>query len=179
MNKKNKAFTIVELLVAISIISIIALGANNISFKSISDKQSLEIFNNKIISEIERIRNNSLIGKGIGVNLDVPKTWRIDFSTSGSGVINTNYRLTDSSPWVLENSIPMEKFSINGVSCVDVNGTEHPLNNTQTGSIIFEGGKYRLSGTCLTTQGSLKINSFNRGYDYNIEFDVVSGIIKR
>ena len=61
MNKNNNAFTIIELLVAIVIVIIITLSGSNIAFRAISDKQNLEISTNKIISEIERIRNNSLI----------------------------------------------------------------------------------------------------------------------
>jgi len=179
MNKKNKAFTIVELLVAIAIITIISLWANSISFKSVSDKQWLEIFNNKIISEIERVRNNSLIWKGIWANLDVPKTWRIDFSTSWSWILNTNYRLTDISPWILDSSLPMDKFSINWVTCINVAWTLFPLTTTETWSIIFEWWKYKLWWNCIDSQSSIKISTLNRWFNYEIEFDVVSWIIKR
>ena len=72
MNKNNNAFTIVELLVAIVVVIIITLSWSNIAFRAISDKQNLEISTNKIISEIERVRNNSLIWKGIWTNLEVP-----------------------------------------------------------------------------------------------------------
>lgn len=178
MNKNNKAFTIIELLIAITVITIVTLGWSNIQFRSISNKQSLEISTNKIISEIERIRNNSLIWKGIWINIDVPKMWRIDFSTSWSWAIKTNYT-NDWTNWIIDNSMTIDKFSINKVKCINVNWIETNLNNTQTWSIFFEWWKYKLWSDCNTLNSSIMIETFYKWHTKNIEFDIISWIIKR
>ena len=177
MNKKNKAFTLIELLVAITLVTIIILWANNISFKNISDKQKLEIFNNKIISEIERVRNNSLIWKWIWANLLVPPEWKIEFSKSWSWKIITSYSWATR---VINNSISNDWFEIRKISCMPVNWIEYILNNTQTWTIIFKWWKYKLWWACTeNNHSSIIIKTFNKWFDYDIEFDTISWIIKR
>ncbi|MCH2189067.1 prepilin-type N-terminal cleavage/methylation domain-containing protein, partial [Candidatus Gracilibacteria bacterium] len=63
---KKTGFTLVEILVAISVLAIIILGVSNIQLKSISDGQRVESFAYRIVNHYELIRNNALIGKGIG-----------------------------------------------------------------------------------------------------------------
>ena len=58
---KKKAFSLIELLIVIVIIGILILGSNFLSFNKISDKQELEIKTIRVISQIEEIRNNSLL----------------------------------------------------------------------------------------------------------------------
>lgn len=64
MNKKNNfAFTLIEIMVAITIIAIIISFMRNINFTKISNEQKSERFANKIISKIEEARNNSATWK--------------------------------------------------------------------------------------------------------------------
>lgn len=179
MNKNNNAFTIIELLVAIVVVIIITLSGSNIAFRAISDKQNLEISTNKIISEIERIRNNSLIWKWIWTNLIVPKTWKIDFSSSWSWVIKTNYT-NDWTNWILNNNIPVNKFEINKVICINVDGTNtQELLDSQTWSIIFEWWKYKLWWDCPNLYSRIKIETKNKSVFKYLEFDVINWLIKR
>jgi len=48
-------------MVAIAIIGIIALWATSFNFNKVSNGEKLKIFNNNIVSNIETIRNNSLM----------------------------------------------------------------------------------------------------------------------
>jgi len=71
MRRKNHkaAFTLAELLVTISIITILALGISNVNFARLSQNQQVSIEAIKISNLIEEARNNALIGKGIWENL--------------------------------------------------------------------------------------------------------------
>ncbi|MDD2907092.1 MAG: hypothetical protein PHH98_00480 [Candidatus Gracilibacteria bacterium] len=181
INKNINAITVMELLVAITVIGILAIGALNVNFKYTSDKQKLEIFTNKITSEIERIRNNSLIGKGIGINLIVPPEWKIEFNNGWNGTSSGNIITSYSgATWIQENVIIIDKgFGINNISCLDVNGNAIILNTTETGTIIFEGGKYKLSGDCPNNYSNIEIENTYNGNTGSINFDVVSGLIKK
>lgn len=90
-SKNKNAFTIVELMVIISIITIIAIWWSQINLNRLSSKQKLEIFNNKIVNLIETTRNNSLLWKWIWNNFIVPDSWRIDLSESNSWTIISSY----------------------------------------------------------------------------------------
>ncbi|MDD3145645.1 MAG: prepilin-type N-terminal cleavage/methylation domain-containing protein [Candidatus Gracilibacteria bacterium] len=184
INKNINGFTIIELLVAIAIVVTIVIGSNNISFKYVSDKQNLEIFTNKVISEIERIRNNSLIGKGIGTNLDVPEKWKIEFNsgwngTSSGNIVSSYY---DGTSWINENNLKMDKLiEIKKVKCIDVNGVISSLTSSQTGAILFEGGKYSLTGSvfCPSNYSNIEIETMSKLFTGSINFDIVTGLIKR
>lgn len=184
INKKNNGFTIVELLVAISITIIIILWSSNINFKYISNKQNLEIFTNKIISEIERIRNNSLIWKWIWTILIVPKQWKIEFNswwnwTSSWNVITSYYSW---STWIQENKLIIDKnFALKNINCIAVDWTITTLTTAQTWAILFEWWKYSLtwSISCQSKFSNIEIETFSKWYSWSINFDVVSWLIKK
>lgn len=90
-NKKLFWFTLVELVLVIAIIWILAIWVSQISFTSLSDKENLEKFTNKIISNFEEVRNYSLIWKWIWTNLDNPIKWKIEISNSWSWNISSYY----------------------------------------------------------------------------------------
>ena len=102
--KKQKipGFTLIELMIVISLISIVILSASNINFKKISDKQKLEGFFYQIKTNIETTTNNALIWKAVKLPSDsmiVPKLWRIDFNSDWNWTIKTYY----SEDWTIFN----------------------------------------------------------------------------
>lgn len=60
----KKWFTLVELLVVIALIMIILLWMNSWNFNKLSNEQRAEKFANRIISEIEELRDNMISWKG-------------------------------------------------------------------------------------------------------------------
>lgn len=176
----KKAFTLIEILVWMSIIWVIVLTSRNIAFKNMSDNQKIEIFNNKIISEIEKVRNDSLIWKSIWASLNIPQAWKIDFSRNSWWRILTSYTM-DWSTWIQTNSIPIENLSnINDISCINVdNSLTTNLSTTQTWSIIFEKWKYRLAWDCPNNYTNLWIRVHSKWYYRDFSFDTISWIIKR
>ena len=138
--KIKKAFTLIELMISISIIGIILLSTTSIDYNRLSQTQQLEIFTNNIKSNFEKIRNNSLSWKWIWVNLDIPKRWKIDYWNTGSWIIQiSTYNWTIWSP---NESIDFDNiFYISQIKCWEIN--ELPSNYDQldanwTWTIIFE-----------------------------------------
>ncbi len=86
MIKKGKnilsGFTLIEVLVVISIIAVMAVGVSNINWNRLTDKQKVTILKNRVISDIETIRNNALFGKWVTVDLIVPEQWNIAISNN-------------------------------------------------------------------------------------------------
>jgi len=136
MNYKKKAFTLIELMVWISIIAIITLWVLKLYSNNIPDKQKLDLFTNKIVWIIDIVKNYSLVWKWIWINLDTPKYFKIELSTWS--YIKTYYNTWSSE--VLYNEMTINPFNefykINSLKCkkLDLSG-EESINNI---SIIFE-----------------------------------------
>jgi len=179
MNKNiNKNwFTLIELLVGISIITILVLWWSNIAYRNISDKQKLEIFNNRIIWEIEEVRNNSMIWKWIWTNLTVPPEWKIEFSRNSWWKIITSYSWAT---WTEYKNIEMDNFiNISSISCKNISWTTQNLTATQTWTIIFKWWKYSLWWNCPSTYSNITIQTYSKWFYNNVAFDTISWLIKK
>lgn len=119
------AFTLVEVLVGITIISIIALWATRMNFNQLSHKQEVEIAIVKIVNIAEELRNNALVGKAIlnGWNLEAPWGWKLHLT---NGAILTSYY---SILWDFSDEINLPDlnwswstpFSIQNIECQNIN----------------------------------------------------------
>jgi len=113
--KNNKAFTLIELIVWITIMWILAFAISNIDFNRLSNKQKLELFAWKIKTTYETIRNNSLAWRWIWTNLEIPSKRTINFSLNNSWTIlwkaydKTNI-LLDSNFLLMPNNIIIESI---------------------------------------------------------------------
>lgn len=180
MNKKinSNAFTLIELLVWISIIGIILLGTSNINFNSSTNRQKLEIFNNHISAEIERVRNNALIWKWVWVSLTVPEEWKIDFSTNNSWTIITSYL---SWTWIQDKNFNFTEWrTLSNIKCIELNwASEYILPSTETWTIIFEWWSYNLGPDCWTYNSKLEIETSYKWLNKTVNFDTVNWLIKK
>ena len=154
--KKGKtAFTLIELMVWISILSIIIMGASNIDYNRLSQKQRLEIFTNNIKSEFERIRNNSLAWKWVWVSLNIPETWQVDYSLSNSWtIISKAYSWTN----ILsaENILFQNRLHISKIRCLKLDLTEnYIIPNTETGSLIIKWSHIKLWWNCTNNTSKI------------------------
>lgn len=93
MKKVIKAFTLLEIMIVITLIWIIIIWATNINFNSLSDTQRVDWFFYKIKNNIETIKNNVLIWREVyhEWNTIVSNKWQIDFNNSWSWSIKTYY----------------------------------------------------------------------------------------
>jgi len=64
-----------------------AIAISNINFNRLSSKQKLDNFVWKVKTNLEDIRNNALLWKGVWNNLEIPAKWKIHFSTNNSWTI--------------------------------------------------------------------------------------------
>jgi len=114
---KNKAFTLIELIVWITIIWILAFAISNMDFNRLSSSQKLDIFAWKIRSTYENIRNNALAGKWIWTNLVIPKYWKLNISKNNSWTITTEaYDNSDNIIYTWSLFVPKD-YEINSIKC--------------------------------------------------------------
>jgi len=175
----NKAFTVIELLVVIAVIIIMVLWATNMNFNSTTNKQKLEIFTNKVISQIETVRTNDLVGKAEldWSELEIPDRWFIEVSTAWLWKLTTkierNSNIENFSELFME-----EWFSIDEVWCDLPNWTSY--NTTNTWTIVFEKWNYSLRWiNCETWETTLSIKTGFRWVQNTISFDTLNWLIKK
>lgn len=61
----RKAFTLVELIVVIAVMLIVMLNLRTVDFNRLNDWQKLDLFVNKIVTDIEILRNDELMWKSL------------------------------------------------------------------------------------------------------------------
>jgi len=185
--KKNKVglfwFTLIELLVAIAIIGILALSSTNLNFNKISNKQKLINYNNKIISNIEAIRNNSLMWRGMWMSLNIPNSWRIDFSKSWSWKILTSYS------WGIiyteYNTIFSGWYYLDTIKCFDILWTEldsFTWNTLWTGILFISWDNITWSGSsnCNNIRNKkLEIITWYKNFTWSILINTVNWLVQK
>ncbi|MBB1564907.1 hypothetical protein HG430_002600 [Candidatus Gracilibacteria bacterium] len=173
MRKKIKnAFTIIELVVVITLIIIIVFGLNSLNFGKLSDLQKSDIFSNKIIGELENVRNDALVGKGI---LDSTEKftsiqkWKVEIDKN-TGTITIKATPLNGTERELRKVIKSDKENIHKLSCV---GGEEDLQKLE---INFTGDKIDFSNC---TKSQIKIVTEFNGDKNTISMDRISGLIKK
>ncbi len=143
--KKLKAFTLIELIVWISIILIFAIWIININFNYIWDKEKDIWLARQIISWIETVRNNALIWRWIQDwnNIFVPDQWKISLTphTNSSDMMKIFYLTWTEFKEYNTFHIKEEKdIMINSLKRIVRNWSEiwNSIETTDTVDIIFE-----------------------------------------
>lgn len=174
-NKDKLAFTLIELLIVITITMIIIIWSSRVNFNFSTDKSRLESFKNKIVAQIETVRTNDLVWKGIWINLITPEKWEMNFSNTSSGEIEIFYS-TDWNNSVSYNDMIIEDFYyIENVKCTNVSWS---YIDEDSWIIVFEKWNYSLSGSCLG-YSEIEINIWYKSIKDSIDFDTVNWLIKR
>lgn len=179
LQKTKWAFTLIELMVAIAIMSIIIIWAANIDYNKLNQKQELEIFTNNIKSDFERIRNNSLVWKWIWTDLVIPEKWVIKYSKSNSWTI-----ITTSYNWATilnsENKLFKKNMSISAIRCLRLDWSEdYIIPISETGSLIIEWNNIKLKWDCFTsTSKILELTISNRIDTKIIEINSLNWLVE-
>lgn len=144
-----KGFTLIEILLVMTISIIFLLSMQNISFFKTKDKENMELFKNNIVTKYETIRNFALTWRGIWINLDTPNSWRIDFST-WANILTTTYL-----SWTTWNNFNETNFIDNdpkkkilSINCLKIDSSTTSNLNISTWSIIFRWDILTLSWWC-------------------------------
>lgn len=160
MNKQNsiRAFTLIELIVWITIIIILLLWTTQIDFNRLSQKQELEILTNNIKSNFEILRNNSLSWKWIWTSLIVPDSWMFEISNSNSWTVANSY-LSWGTWYNYENQLIFKNWLyISWLKCLELDKTlDDDLLSTWTWWIIFKWWNLTLTWSCNTISEDAKI----------------------
>jgi hypothetical protein len=156
MKKFKLWFTLLDITVGIALIWIIIIWVIKLNFNSLSNKQRLDWFFYKIKTNIETVRNNTLIWKILkdSDKIIISEKWQIDFNNSGSGVIKTYYYNNN---WIKKdfsnyNIIPEKHYSIS-TKCAKLDNSSEEL-LTSTWNIMIEW--WNLSFTWWWSCGSTK-----------------------
>ncbi len=187
MKNKNdlsrKAFTIIELLVVIVIISILVIWLSNIDFKWQKDKEELEKRVNKVISIFEEIQTNSLLWKS-QKNYEVPTKRKITFATWANNEFILEKFYLSWTTWNNINKTILKKpwFFVTNFYCSELNDSTSTWSFSWTWEIIFEWKNLYLSGSteCIKHEyQKLEINFRLKDFTKKIIFNTLSGNIEK
>jgi len=182
MIKSSHWFTLVELVVVITLIGILIVWASNINFNPQIDRQNAEMFTNNVFTNIETIRNNSLLGKWIWswAILTHPKKWTVNINSNATGSIYATYT---------SGSIrPVESFSVDFINqyskiaelkCESIDGV-----NSSTGNSIqidFSWNTLSFTGNtwCTSDKKILKIKTQYKNFDKTIKINSITWLIEK
>jgi len=146
----NKAFTLVEILVIITIIAIIIIWSNSMNFNKWRDREELELLKNSVVSKFETVRNNSMMWKWIWTDLDHPTQVKITFST-WSDIMKTEYKTWATFVNDTENTIIDATLvkSISKINCQKIDWTIITwLWNISSWVVLIEWDKLTLTWWC-------------------------------
>lgn len=175
--KHIHGFTLIEMIVVITLIGIFTLGITNIDFSRLSVRQKHEIFTNDIITNIETVRNFAFQGKGIGASLETPDQWSIEISANGNGAILTQYSWGINGIYEPTSFVVPNGYEITNLLCTDLerNSVE---NISGTGTIIFTNTTASLIW-CDPRLKVMELTAQHSGYSHTIEINTINGIIQK
>lgn len=179
MKKKSikKAFTLVELLVVIAIIAILFGAWSQLKLNNIWDSNKLTIFNNKIITQFETIRNNSLLGKWINSSIWVPDAWKITYSTTASWIITPSYLSGTWIDYTIDILETEDHYEISDINCLDI--TQTPINTNITGAeLIISWNTFTLTWACTWSSKILEFTTQFRTDTEKIQINTLNWLIE-
>lgn len=177
MKKKIMAFTLIEILLVISIIWMMTLWVSRLYMNVNSDKQNLNIFTVKFSSIIDTVKNYSLVWKWIWNNLVTPDSYTIRISTWW--YITTYYNTWTSDIVFNELTIPSFdlNYKVNFITCRTITYTSPSKKSVI--DIIFKWSDITLSWcTNFTTQKVVDFNIMYKWFSKNLRFNSVSWVLK-
>lgn len=179
MKRKSlkSAFTLVELMVVVVLIGLLTWIWSQLNINTIWDSNKLTIFNNKLITNFETIRNNTLLWKWTDTNVWVPDAWKIDYNSSWSWTVTTSYLSWTWVSYALSAITAPEFHSISQINCLDIWGTV--INsNVSTWSVIITWNEFSLSGSCSSNTRILEITTWFRNDINQIHINTLNWLIE-
>ncbi len=174
-------FTLIEVLVVISIIAILVVWIARLDFNRLSGKQKVEIFWNKIVSNIETIMTNALLWKWVWEKLYTPDEWKIEISEAGSWKLITSYLSWSSRIYHSIDSMDniTYPYSISNIECKDL---VFPYStwalSSSTWTIIINQGNLSLSGCQDTGYRIIKFDALYLDNKRTIELNAINAVIE-
>lgn len=173
-SQKNWAFTLAEIVIAVAIVSIISIWVANINFSRLSVKEKVAIETNKVKSIIETARNNALIGRWVGTNLETPEYWELEFDANNN-TIKSSY-FTGSLQTFENHQIPNTQ-EIAELRCYNIDRS-----NSATWTIMkleVKWPKMEIKNGCSPTNGQIiELDIASATEQETITINALSGIIE-
>ncbi|MCD5374911.1 prepilin-type N-terminal cleavage/methylation domain-containing protein [Candidatus Gracilibacteria bacterium] len=169
-------FTLMEILVVISILGILAIGIAQVDFSRLSQNQRIQIEATKILNIVEEVRNNALIGRGVGVDLNTPDSWSVVFENDSSSGSVTSYYHSGSTSFtgsVWKSPIP---FLISSLECRQLDETVDTSSGPFT--LVFTGSVGGITGCSDSSYKKLNFIYGGVNFSRNISINTLSGIIE-
>jgi len=180
MKNNSKAFTLVELVVAIAITALIALWINNISLNKISESQKVWIFYNKVRSNIESTINYSLIWKSVDSNLNVPKFWKININNNPGWTwfwtweILSSYWDTSFTTYTWFSIKSPNFYSITNIKCSDLQNNKTNVTNV---NMLIEDWDIKIENCPNTDKKIVEFDIIYKKYTRHISINSVNDVI--
>lgn len=174
---KQKAFTLVELLVIIAIIGIIVSAWTQINVNNIWDDNRLIIFNNKIISQYETLRNNALLWKWIDSDIGVPEAWKLSYSLSASWTITPSYSSWAS--WISYSGAILTTpnfYELQNIECLDL--SKSLVWTWSNAEIIINWNDFSLWWDCVWSSKILKFSTKFKNDTADIYINTINWLIE-
>jgi len=173
---QKKAFTLIELIVWISIIWFVSLWITRLYWSNIPDRQRLDIFSNKIVWIIDSVKNYSLVWKWIGIDLITPKYFKIEISTGSYLKTYYNTWSTDNLFDPLSISNFGEYYNIKNISCKNLDLSN--VISTNTVQISYEWSNITLSWCNDNLQKIVDIQLFYKWFDKILRLNAISWVLE-
>ena len=183
MQKKSLyAFTLVEIVVVVSLLAFLVIFWANLNFSRLTQKQETSIETQKIKSIFDEVRNAAYFGRAVGANNNIiPTSWRIQISRSASGTLQSSY--LSGSTWISygKNWSAKTPYEIRSIGCKNLTGTlTWAVTGNNTGTLLLTGSQLSFSGVWCTNQ-NLKIFTLelkNRDYSEFLELNTVTWVLR-
>lgn len=167
-------FTLVELIIVISIIWVMAMMAPRINFSEINNQKRADVFTSHIWRVLESSRNNALFGRSIWVLS--PDAWRVSIWLANSWSILTEY--LDGLTWIPYNDQDLSFSMAFPKSIWNVNCNDSGDIWTATWIIQFEGRNVSYSWACSSTDKTMIIYTDYAWYTWSVIVNAVSWVIQ-
>lgn len=175
--KEKKAFTLVELMVVMAVIVLIALSFNTTNLTKLTDRQKIQIFTNKLITNIESLRNSSLIWKWADSNLTSTYLTEITLTDAWSWSLIVKYN-TWATSTLINNSefslTPWISYSIKEIRCLRIDNSDDWVTASWVVSIVW--ANLSLSW-CPVTSRKLKITTKFLDNEQDFTINVVNWLV--
>lgn len=179
---QKNAFTLIELIVWISIIAIISIWISRLYWSNIPDKQRLELFTSKLVSVIDTVKNYALVWKWVWENLETPKYYKVVLtkswvSLSGSTLVTYyNTGLTD--VYFNDMSInPFDKYyNIHWIKCITLAWVWWTNPNNIT--IWYEWSNITLSWCSNNYEKIVEIELYYKWFKNKIRLNSISWVLE-
>lgn len=179
--KVNKAFTLIEILVVISMIMILLVWLSKIDLSKWQNQQKSLSFSNKIKIPLETTITNALIWKWVGSDLMVPKSWKIEiwkYATAmwWTWVLNIYYQTWRI--YQLNEAISSDKYyDISKIECLDISWT--PLYNIAYWTILVKWSNIEMWSECWEWKSLRIITQYKNEFPNVIYLNTINWVVTK